>query len=278
VSAILDDMDSRPGSTTSLLRTVIGLYMRRLGEWLPIADLIAIMEELDVPAPRTRTAVVRLKKKGVLVAETRDRGIGYTLEPGAFAMLEKGDRRIFAVRTMSDDDPWCLISFSVPEELRHLRHQLRRRLFWIGCGIVSPALWICPSFLSDEVEDILDELQIRQYAVLFRTERPQVATDLRTAITDWWDLDELEAQHRAFIAETLPLVATDASSDADAFARYIRGVDNWRLIPYLDPGLPWSLMPDNWPGQESIRLWQELSDRFADGAWRYVSGYGTATP
>ena len=40
MSAVLDDMDSRPGSTTSLLRTVIGLYLRDAGGWMSAKDIV----------------------------------------------------------------------------------------------------------------------------------------------------------------------------------------------------------------------------------------------
>ena len=276
MSPILDDMDSRPGSTTSLLRTVVGLYLRRVGDWMSIADLIELMEQLDVPAPRTRTAVVRLKKKELLIPKTVDRVVGYQLNADAAVMLGRGDRRIFNARTMGPDDAWCVISFSLPEELRHLRHQLRRRFYWIGCGMVSPALWICPDFLADEVEDILLDLEIRGHATLFRTERPRVSGSLLDAVAEWWDLTELEALHREFIREVTPLVTDEAVEPAEAFARYIRGVDTWRVIPYLDPGLPYDLMPADWPGAESTRLFGELSDRYASAAWSYVAGVDAA--
>ena len=274
MSAILDDMDSRPGSTTSLLRTVVGLYLRRVGGWISIADLIQLMEQLDVPAPRTRTAVVRLKKKGLLIPKSVEKVIGYELNPEAAEMLGKGDRRIFSARHMQPDDAWCVISFSVPEELRHLRHQLRRHLYWIGCGLVSPALWICPDFLAGEVEDILDELQIREHATLFRSERPRVDGDLRDAVAQWWDLDSLEAMHREFIAALTPIVTEEPVDQAVAFARYIRGVDSWRIIPYVDPGLPLDLLPTDWPGSESTRLFEDLSSRYADLAWQHASTVG----
>jgi phenylacetic acid degradation operon negative regulatory protein len=269
-------MDSRPGSTTSLLRTVVGLYLRRVGGWISIADLIQLMEQLEVPAPRTRTAVVRLKKKGLLIPKTVDKVIGYELNPEAAVMLGKGDRRIFSARNMQPDDAWCVISFSVPEELRHLRHQLRRHLYWIGCGLVSPALWICPDFLAGEVEDILDELEIREHATLFRAERPRVDGELRDAVAKWWDLETLEAMHREFIAALTPLVTEEPVDQAVAFARYIRGVDSWRIIPYVDPGLPLDLLPTDWPGSESTRLFEDLSSRYADLAWQHVSTVGAA--
>jgi len=264
MSAILDDMDSRPGSTTSLLRTVVGLSLRRIGGWIAVADLIRLMDELGVGAPNTRTAVVRLKKKGLLLPRTVRGVVGYELNADAAGMLERGDRRIFTARTMGDNDAWCVISFSIPEDRRSIRHQLRRRLHWIGCGTVSPALWICPDYLSGEVEEILDELGIREFATLFRTERPRVDGSLREAVAGWWDLDELQQVHRSFIGQLSAILAEDGDSEAEAFSRYIRGIDAWRIIPYLDPGLPPDLMPDDWPGAESLRLFAQLRERFED--------------
>src|SRR5690606_21856175 len=46
VTAVLDDMDSRPGSTTSLLRTVIGLYLRDAGGWMPTTSLVELMQAM----------------------------------------------------------------------------------------------------------------------------------------------------------------------------------------------------------------------------------------
>lgn len=273
MSAMLDDMDSRAGSTTSLLRTVVGLYLRRLGGWMSVADLIELMGQLGVSAPHTRTAVVRLKKKDLLVSTTVDGVVGYRLSAGAADMLERGDRRIFAARTMQPGDPWCLVSFSVPEELRHLRHQLRRRLSWIGCGLVSAGLWICPDFLRGEVEDILHDLGLREHATVFRTERPIVAGELRDSVATWWDLEALAGLHREFLAGLTALNTSDAGNGTapGAFANYVRLIDSWRVIPYVDPGLAADVLPADWPGAESTVRFDALSTRYADAAWNYVA-------
>lgn len=274
MSEILDDMDSRPGSTTSLLRTVLGLYMRELGGWIAVADLLELMEALAVPAPRTRTALVRVKKKSLLVPESRDRVAGYALVPDAVPMLARGDRRIYHPRNMGPDSRWCAVSFSIPEENRHLRHQLRRRLHWIGCGTVSPALWICPAYLTDEVEEILHDLGLREHSTVFITERPRVAGDLREAVAAWWDLDELRGHHEDFLTQHAPdgLVPVESPvSSRDAFAIYIRSVDTWRIIPYIDPGLPADLLPADWPGDESNALLLSLRQRFSGAATAFVA-------
>ena len=282
VNTIAPDYDSRPGSTISLLRTVIGLYLRQLDSRISVSALVALMHDLGVSDSLTRTAILRLKKRGLLLAE-RTPTIGYRLNPDAHGMLESGDRRIFAVRTMHEDDDWCLISFSIPESNRALRHTLRKRLHWIGFGTVSSALWICPGHLRGEVHDILDELGASQYAVTFLATDPAAGGSLREAVAQWWDFDELAAHHVAFReavsdhvmrAETTSGDAgTPAASDAryrEAFARYVRLIDHWRPIPYVDPGLPAAWLPKDWPGTANFALFQELARQLAPNSLRHV--------
>ncbi|OAN41354.1 PaaX family transcriptional regulator [Microbacterium sp. H83] len=260
--AVLDDIDARPGSTASLLRTLVGLYLRPLGGWISAADLVALAGDLGIPAAQARTGITRLKQKGLLLA-ARERAIGYRLNPDAVAMLERGDRRIFTMRQMTDADAWCLISFSVPESARSIRHQLRRRLQWIGAGVVSPALWICPGHLQGEVEDILDELGIRAAATLFQAGTPVTSAPLPEAAATWWDLDALRAEHEAFQRSVGAL-------PAEPFAAYVHLMDRWRVLPYVDPGLPPSMLPTDWPGAHSLSEFSRLSAALEGAAWQRV--------
>jgi len=272
-----DDFSSRPGSGTSLVLTIVGLYLRRVGGWMPTAGLVRLADEVGSPGPLTRTAIARLKKRGILAGTRRDGVAGYAVRAEAVRMLERGDRRIFAPRNMAADAPWCLISFSLPEDQRQVRHQLRRRLSWIGCGTVAPALWICPDFLSEEVEEILRDLGIRNAATVFRTELPRTGGPIDEAIAQWWDLPAIDALHRDFI-KTMDGLLPASPSSADAFRAYVTGIDAWRVIPYLDPGLPLSLLPADWPGRESTALFAELSDRLAGPAWQHVRSVGAIDP
>ena len=264
----LDDFDSRPGSATSLLRTIVGAHLRDIGGWVSVADLITLMAAVGVSPVSSRSAVLRVKTKGVLVADPVRGQAGYRLNPEAVPMLERGDRRIYSFRQQGDNDSWCLISYSIPETQRDARHQLRRRLGWIGCGTVATGLWICPAFLTDEVEEILNELGLRDAATLFIAEPPRLSGTLAEAATRWWDLDRLSALHRAFLAGHTD--ATDAASDEQAFSRYIRALDDWRIIPYLDPGLPPLALPDDWPGFESVALFGTLTSTLAGPAAAHV--------
>ncbi|MEU6539945.1 PaaX family transcriptional regulator C-terminal domain-containing protein [Streptomyces sp. NPDC047000] len=260
MSAILDDMDSRPGSATSLLRTVVGTYLRGMGGWIAVSHLVELMRTAGVSAPRTRTALSRVKNKGLLTPEVRDGVPGYRLLPEAVPMLVRGDRRIYTPRWMTEDDRWCLISYSVPEENRGLRHQLRRRLHWIGCGSVSPALWVCPEYLAEEVQEIVDDLGPDTGATLFLVDEVRGSVPLARQVATWWDLDAIGDLHEAFVSahgEQIRSLGTDPKPER-AFATWISSLDTWRIIPYLDPGLPASLLPADWPGKESIPLFDSL--------------------
>ncbi|WP_258067047.1 PaaX family transcriptional regulator C-terminal domain-containing protein [Arthrobacter sp. GMC3] len=242
----------------SLLRTTIGLYLRQCGGWMPAKSLTDLMEVLDVPVELTRTALTRLKQKGVLTAEVNAGQKGYALTDAAELMFFRGDRRINFPRNMRPDDAWCLISFSLPESQRERRHQLRRHLSWIGCGTVAPGLWICPDFLREEVKVILQELSLQHHAVLFTTQTPEVAGDLRATVNEWWDLEYLAELHKEFAAEYGAVETGSVPSNAETFATYVKCVDRWRVIPYVDPGLPKSCLPDDWPGGRCTVLFQDI--------------------
>lgn len=249
-----------------MLRTVIGLYLRDAGGWMSTRHIIALMEALGVSAAVTRTALSRLKKKEIVLPQLHHGVPGFAVTEGAAAMLARGDRRIYNARLMSSSDRWCLVSFSIPETEREKRHQLRRRLHWIGCGTVAAGLWICPDSLREEVEEILEDLELRSMATVFVTDAPLVGGNLRDAAAAWWDLDAVAELHRDFIrhhgSEDNGGGSGDGSggglASAETFAGYVRCIDRWRIIPYLDPGLPAEFLPEDWPGTAGIALFERL--------------------
>lgn len=270
MSAVLDDMDSRPGSTASLLRTIIGLYLREAGGWMSSTQLLTLMEAVGVSPALTRTALTRLRQKGVLDADARAGVPGYAVGTRARHMLERGDRRIHQPRSMGSDDAWCLVSFTVPESERGLRHQLRRRLHWIGCGTVGPGLWICPDYLRLEVEEILGDLGLRGRAVLFVSGVPLVDGPLHDAVAGWWDLDQLAGLHLGFLDGQRGVPDQPPGEGAVAFASYVRCIDSWRIIPYVDPGLPAACLPGDWPGAASSTRFLTVRDAYRPAAMAFV--------
>jgi len=271
VNSVLDDLDTRPGSASSLLRTLVGASIRDLGGWMSSAAFVSLLGQVGVSQARTRNALTRAKAKGLLRAEIRT-SPGYALTEQGSGLLARGDRRIFHPRLMSARDPWCLISFSVPESDRGRRHQLRRRLTWIGCGLVADALWVCPAFLADEVSAILRELELAGHVTLFRANVIHSPEDRAADIARWWDLPAIAALHEKFLASHAAAIEefTADPQPATAYRTWITALDAWRPIPYLDPGLPAELLPATWPGNRSIPLFLEFRDNVVGLAAAHV--------
>lgn len=278
MGAVQPDTDSRPGSATSLVRTVVGSSVRTHGGWMSASTLVALMKSLGVPAQRTRTALTRLKAKGVLVSEARHGAAGYAIADEARAMLERGDRRIYHPRSMPGLDDWFVISFTVPEVDRHLRHQLKRRLARIGCGSVAGALWIGPGYLTDEALLIVSDLGLDGQVTVFRVHEILGATAPEVAVARWWDLAAIAALHETFIASRTGAAEQylAAPSPEHAFQLWMATLDVWRPIPYLDPGLPADLLPADWPGRRSVEMFLELRDLLEAPAGEHIAGVAAA--
>lgn len=257
----------------ALIVTLYGLYAREAGGWLSVRSLIALLAEVGVDAQAVRSAISRLKRRGILLAEKRDGLAGYALSDHARDVLLEGDRRIFRRPGADDDGDWLLAVFSVPESERDKRHQLRSKLAWLGFGTVSAGVWIAPAHVEAEAREALDNAGLAAYVDLFRGAhagfRPLVEQ-----VAAWWDLEELERMYAEFVDVYGPTLRSwrrrRTEDDAAAFADYVQMLTAWRRLPYLDPGLPAALLPDDWPGAEAAAIFFELRERLAPAAHRHV--------
>lgn len=253
-----------------MLRTIVGLYIRALGGWLSSSQLVSSMDALGFNAQVTRTALTRLKQKGILESRPQEGIGGLALTGPGEALLARGDRRLFTPRSMSDKDAWCLLSYSIPESQRERRHQLRRHLSSIGGGIVTPGLWIFPAYLRDEVWEILRALELQDHATSFISQAPEATEGPRDTAAKWWDLESIAALHRRFIELNSSVPEQGSATGATSFALYISAIDSWRTIPYLDPGLPPAFLPEDWPGHRSAELFLRIQALHAQPALEFV--------
>ncbi len=209
---------------------------------------------------------MRLKSRGFLAAERRSGDAGYALTGAGVHDLETGDRRIFRHGQAGDADGWVLAVFSVPETDRHLRHRLRTELSWLGFGTVSPGVWVAPAPLAGPARDLLADAGLDRYVTWFQAHHLG-AVD----VAAWWDLSGLEGQYAEFLSRwRSPDDGGDRPTDELAFASYLRLIDAWRLFPRLDPGLPASLLPEDWPAREAWEVFQDLRERWSAPATRFV--------
>lgn len=256
-----EDVGSREAQPRQLIVTIFGLYARAERNWLSVASVVRLMADLGVDGPAVRSSVSRLKRRGVLESERHDGAAGYALSGTALRMLAEGDRRIFQRGRAAAEDGWLVVVFSIPEPERDKRHALRTSLTRLGFGIVASGVWIAPGTMERETRDTLERRRLSSYVDMFTGDHLGFG-DLRSKIRDWWDLDELTRLYAGFIRRHRPVLerAADGGTSArDAFRDYVPMLTQWRRLPYLDPGLPLSLLPPGWNGVTAGELFDQLN-------------------
>ncbi|MCK1797034.1 PaaX family transcriptional regulator [Streptomyces sp. XM4193] len=260
----------------SLVLTFFGAYGRELtpSGRLPIAALIRLLGAVGVDAPAVRSAVSRLKRRGLLEAgapEGARADAGYALSPAAAQLLADGDRRIY--QRPVPDGRWLVAVFSVPESERDRRHLLRSRLGRLGFGNAAPGVWVAPSHLAEETRHTLRRLELAEYVDLFLGTHEGFRPSAETAAR-WWDLESIAARHRDFLAVHEPVLAaleSDGPTAESGYAAYLRALDAWRQLRYADPGLPDAVLPPHWPGTRSEQVFGELHKQLHEPGARYAA-------
>ncbi|HEX6500902.1 MAG TPA: PaaX family transcriptional regulator C-terminal domain-containing protein [Micromonosporaceae bacterium] len=264
---------AQPAQPRALIVTVYGLYARERGGWLPVSGLVRLLAGLGVDEPAVRSAISRLKHRGLLVAARRDGAAGYALSPTAVEILDEGDLRIFTPPSATLADGWLLATFSVPEAERSRRHTLRSTLSGLGFGTVAPGVWIAPAHRADLTRSALRRRGLDPYVHLFRADYLAYG-DVQSLAERWWDLPAVGRYYAEFVAGWAPVLdgwGRDPGSAARAYRDWVLALTAWRRLPYLDPVLPGELLPADWPGKAAVDVFQALAERLAEPAARYVA-------
>ncbi|MFE5036038.1 PaaX family transcriptional regulator [Streptomyces sp. NPDC056683] len=257
--------DSRLGP---LIITLFALYARGEHNWLSVASVIRLMADLGVEGQAVRSAVSRLKRRGVLRGERHEGAAGYAVSDRTLEVLEDGDVRIFERNRAAAGDGWLVVVFSVPESERDKRHALRTALTRLGFGTAAPGVWVAPGILADETRRTLQRLALTPYVDIFTGDHFAFG-DLSAKVREWWDLDELTALYADFLERYRPVrerAAAGAVPAREAFGIYLPMLTEWRRLPYRDPGLPLSLLPPGWMGETAGALFEELDKTLREPA------------
>lgn len=245
----------------TLLVTFLGAVLQRMGGWMPVGAVVELMSEVGLDAPSVRTAISRLKKRGWLVPEVRSGVRGYVLSEAATLALAAGDEVIWHARQPAQlEDGWCVVNFSIPESQRRRRQQLRAHLSSIGFGNIGTALWIAPARMRRAAEQAIVELDLTDAAAVFIGQYV-AGRDLRRLIYESWDLATINDRYHAFILEHTQLLERLRGGVPDprsAFVTYLTVVDQWRKLPFRDPGLPSELLDESWHGPAATKLFEQL--------------------
>jgi phenylacetic acid degradation operon negative regulatory protein len=264
-----------------LLLTLLGDYWWRRTEPLPSAVIVGLLAEFGVSDSAARAALSRLTRNGLLVTSRHGRRTFVQLSARAADVLDDGARRIFSFGRRPEpwDGMWSLVAFSIPEEHRAARDELRKALRWLGFAPLYDGLWVSPRDHAGEVIERLKDLGITT-ATAFRATAlplPAGAMPLGAAPLDIpsraWDLSGLCGRYEEFTAFAVQLRdQTEAGqvSVADALVARTRVMNEWRAFPAMDPDLPDELLPAAWPRAAARELFIACYDLLGPLATRRV--------
>lgn len=254
-------LGTRPSSARALLLVLLGEFVWPSVKPVWSATLLRALADLDVEPNAARKALQRTADSGFIAPEREGRRVRWTITEDGFRTLSAGDERVLQwdSRDTRWDGRWLIVSVSVPERQRRLRHHLQSRLFWAGLGSPVPGQWITPHWeRADEVAKIIRDLDLDDQAHMF-IGAPGPIADERRLVAQSWDLDELAADYRGFIDAFAGL---NPRSDLECMRARVALTQDWRRFPYLDPDLPKQFLPAEWPGHDAARVFRDRHNAF----------------
>jgi len=261
-----------------LVFTLFGEYLARLERPVWVGSLIALLRPFKVSEGAVRTVLSRMSRKRWLTSRRSGRNSYYTLTARGQRLVEQGEERILhPPRASTWDGHWCLVTYSIPENVRHLRDRLRVRLSWLGFGSLGNGVWISPHAVQEEIADMAQDMGLEGNLVCFGA-RQIGGEDHLELVQRCWDLPRLAERYRTFLGEWLPeadrctrSLARGTLSEDRSFVLRFQLIHEYRTFPLEDPYLPEVLLPRDWPGWKAADLFHRLHDLLEAPSDRYVS-------
>jgi phenylacetic acid degradation operon negative regulatory protein len=232
--------------------------------------VVEALAPLGVEEKTARQALARTAADGWLVGTRVGRRVRWSFTSAGRDLFTRGAERIFSfgVDRPRRDGSWLVLFASVPETRRELRPRLRTRLAWAGFGSPAPGVWLSPNPDREvESKEVLAELGLAAGASSFIARYGSIG-EPGQLVSAAWDIAALAAEYEAFRGEFARL---HPRTDEATFVAHTRLVDHWRRFPFLDPGLPPSLLPKGWIGARAAELfhsrhasWRERAQRCFD--------------
>ena len=271
------DAAPRPASgAKSMLLTVLGEFVLRSGRPVWTTTLVSVLASLGFNEKNARQAIARLAEQDLLSSERIGRQVRWHLTARAEDLLVEGTERIFGFLgdDGSWDGQWLVLAYSVPEELRQVRPQLRKTLGFAGFGFPAQGIAVCAHAEREaDAKRILDRLGVSGTCLSFRGQVGLLA-DSPELVRRSWDLQALGGGYLDFIAYFERLRPTCPAQECAAVTELVHW---WRRFPFTDPELPDDLLPAGWPGHRAKRLFDRLHGLWLPAAMDWVDGIDSSS-
>jgi phenylacetic acid degradation operon negative regulatory protein len=270
----------RPNIRTQfIIFNLFGDYVNPRDASVWTSGIVEVLGLLDVSERATRSKLSRMKGKGWLEAHKRGRRSMYQLTSKGKALLDEGTRRIFGPSPTEWDGCWHIVVYSLPQQMRALRHDLRTRLSWLGYGMLEPGTMVAAIPRSAEVHTLIDDLGVRQYVHFFTRAHLESSGNL-AIVARCWDLEQMNRRYSLFVRryrsdyENLLDRQSDRAGLApdESFVHRFWLTYEFSSFPRQDPNLPPELLPDDWCGREAAELLHAYRALLREPAQAYING------
>ena len=247
------DREAEPAALRpqTLLLTFLGDHVLGRDVCVFSGSYLDVMERVGVSEHATRSTLGRMVRRGLLRRRRQGRKMFFGLTPHSTEILTDGEARIWGTGPVNTDGDgeWTLVGFSLPQEWRRLRHDLRSRLTWSGFGMIHNGLWIAPSRV--DLTAILAELNLEDHVKVFSA-RPVHPADMGPLLRDAYDVAQLAERYETFLRRwDRPAPLPD---HPDPLARKLFLLSEWLETIRHDPRLPLRHLPSGWPAPRAHQL------------------------
>ncbi|WP_106496352.1 phenylacetic acid degradation operon negative regulatory protein PaaX [Lentibacillus sp. Marseille-P4043] len=262
-------------NTRSMIFTLYGDYIRHYGNAIWIGSLIRLLEEFGHNEQSVRAAISRMNKQGWVQSEKVGNKSYYSLTEDGKARMEEASKRIYKSKSPSWDGKWRMLVYTIPEEKRHLRDELRKELVWSGFGLLSNSCWITPNPLEEQINRLVTKYEIGEYVSFFRSTYEGMSSN-EDLVTKCWDIDDVNERYSQFIQEYSQKYVIDKNkiekgemSEGSCFVECALLVHQFRKFLFIDPNLPEELLPAKWLGDSASSLFADYYQLLQKPATRF---------
>ncbi|TDC60827.1 PadR family transcriptional regulator [Micromonospora sp. KC207] len=225
--------------------------------------LIHVLEGAQVAAPATRATLDRLVHSGILARSRSGRETLFSLTEHGIAVLREATYRVRGPRPFDPQGSgWTLVTFSIPEGQRMLRHRLRSTLTWEGFAPLRDGLWLAPGEvdLAGSLEPLRQDLPPN--AMVAFHARELAGFPIGESVRAAWDIEAIRSAHLAFIDVWSDPAATTMAPSALTVRTML--VADWLALLRADPRLPAEFMDAQWPATRSADTYRRMHKKLAE--------------
>jgi len=194
-----------------------------------------------------QTLIKKIKSNNKSFYKLTDRGLQYL-----DSILENLHKKTAQVNR------WTIVIFSIPEKERSKRDKLRRYLQKRGFGSLYGSTWILPSKpgTGEKIHQYASQLNISQNVIVL--DGVGNPNDNRKIVAGVWNLKKISYSYKDYIKRAKAKIKTLKKNNPDTSFEAKKLIFDLASIISTDPNLPSNQLPNDWPKDQAIELYQEI--------------------